>query len=126
MWRLVWGQPPKPALSEVEGAVRLPAGQQFYSAPGTRCSTSEYPAVVAPFHGSSPLSPCGWSASASTRESSLVLLFCCLAAPARFFAGLDWVASGDFFVPGGMESPGPGFGDRAANHGAKRSGLADR
>src|SRR5208282_1568933 len=45
--------------------------------------------------------------------------------PARFFAGLLRIASGDLLVPGGVESPGPRFAYGAANHRLEGAGLAD-
>ena len=45
---------------------------------------------------------------------------------AGFFASLLRVASGDLLVPGGVEGPGPGFADSAANHCLERAWLADR
>src|SRR5208282_3019239 len=46
--------------------------------------------------------------------------------PARLFAGLLRIASGDLLVPGGVEGPGPGFAYGAANHCLEGAGLANR
>src|SRR5579862_7422253 len=44
---------------------------------------------------------------------------------ACLFVGLLGVASRHLFVPGGVKSPSPSFGDRTANHCLESPGFAD-
>src|SRR5579864_1490501 len=66
---------------------------------------------------------------------SLVLLCCCCVRrvgaglaqfSASFLQGLLRITAGDFFVPGGVMSPGPGLAHRAACHGLHGARLAHR